>query len=192
MRVHLLRHGETEGGSRYWGDTDVALNWNGWRQMRAAVAGQSWDLIVCSPLRRCAAFAKALAREGGVPCRYDADLREMSFGEWEGRSAEEVMQRDAERLCNFWSDPSVHAPPGGEPLAQLHSRVMAAWQRIVTDRDGADRVLVITHSGPIRLLRAAQSGTPLSALLSIEVPHGSLLGIESGADGSIAQDRESG
>lgn len=192
MRVYLLRHGETEGGSRYWGDTDVALNWKGWRQMRAAVAGRSWDLIVSSPLRRCAAFAGALARELDVPCRYDADLREMSFGEWEGRSAAEVMQTDAERLRQFWSDPSVHAPPAGEPLAQLHARVTAAWQRIVTDRCAVNRVLVVTHSGPIRLLRAAQLGTPLSALLSIEVPHGSLLGIESRADGSIAPDRGSG
>jgi len=177
MQVHLLRHGETEGGARYWGGTDVVLSWKGWRQMRAAVAGQSWDLIVSSPLRRCAAFAEDLARGLGVRCHYDADLREMSFGEWEGHSAAELMQTDAERLRLFWADPSAHTPPGGESLAQLHARVMAAWQRIVTaERD--ERVLIVTHSGPIRLLRAAQSGTALSALLSIDVPHGALIGIE--------------
>jgi alpha-ribazole phosphatase len=185
MLVYLLRHGETEGGARYWGGTDVALSPKGWEQMRAAVFGHSWELIVSSPLRRCATFAKALAQERGVPCRYDEDLREMSFGEWEGRSAAELMQTDAERLRRFWSDPSAQAPPGGESLAQLHSRAVAAWLRVVTDPE-SKRVLIITHSGPIRLLRAAQSGTPLSALLSIDVPHGSLLGIECDADGSIA------
>jgi alpha-ribazole phosphatase len=178
MLVHLLRHGETEGGARHWGGTDVALSARGWQQMRAAVAGRSWDLIVSSPLRRCAAFAETLARDLGVRCRCDADLREMSFGEWEGRSAAELMQTDAERLRLFWADPGVHIPPGGESLAQLHSRVMAAWQRIVrTPQDG--RVLIVTHSGPIRLLRAAQSSVPLSALLSIDVPHGALISIES-------------
>jgi alpha-ribazole phosphatase len=148
--------------------------------MRAAVAGQSWDLIVSSPLRRCAAFAEALARELAVPCRYEADLREMSFGDWEGRSAAELMQTDAERLRLFWADPSAHTPPGGEPLAQFHSRVIAAWERILTTQQG-ERVLIVTHSGPIRLLRAAQSAIPFSALLSIEVPHAALVSIEGGS-----------
>jgi alpha-ribazole phosphatase len=188
MRVQLLRHGEPEGGARYWGGTDVALSARGWEQMRAAVAGRSWDLIVSSPLRRCAAFAETLASELGVRCCFDADLREMSFGDWEGHSAEELMQADAERLCRFWSDPSAHTPPGGEPLAQLQARVMAAWRRIASARDSA-RTLIVTHSGPIRLLRAAQSGMPLAALLSIEVPHAALVDIGGRADGSIVTER---
>ena len=187
MRVHLLRHGETEGGARYCGGTDVALSSRGWRQMRAAVAGQSWDLIVISPLRRCAAFAASLARQLAVPCRYEAGLREMSFGKWEGRTAVELMQTDAERLRCFWADPSTHTPPGGESLAQLHARVMAAWQRIVIDQDRG-RVLLVTHSVPMRVLRAAQTGTALSALLSIDVPHGALISIQCRADGRIAPD----
>lgn len=173
MLLQLLRHGETAGGARYWGATDVALSWNGWRQMRAAVAGQSWDLIVSSPLRRCSAFAEALARELNVFCLQEADLREMSFGEWDGRSASEILKTDSERLRNFWEDPSRHSPPGGESLEQLRSRVTAAWRRILSDTDYG-RVLLVTHAGPIRLLRATQLGTQLSNLLSIEVPYGSL------------------
>jgi alpha-ribazole phosphatase len=178
MLVHLLRHGETEGGARYCGGIDVALSWKGWRQMRAAVAGESWDLIVSSPLRRCAAFAEALARKLGACCRVDADWREMSFGEWEGRSAGELLATDGERLRRFWKDPAELSPPGGEPITQLHSRVMAAWRRIVKDPDSG-RVLIVTHGGPIRVLRAMQSGLALSALLSIDVPHAALVSIES-------------
>jgi alpha-ribazole phosphatase len=191
MLVHLLRHGETEGGVRYWGRTNVALSSRGWLQMRTAVAGGSWDLIVSSPLRRCAAFAEALAQELGVPCRLEADLREMCFGTWEGYSTAELMQRDAERLRLFWSDPSVHTPPGGEPLAELHARVMAVWQGLSTAWD-CGRPLIVTHGGPIRVLRAVQSRTPLSALLSIDVPHATLIDIECLPNGSIAVDaRES-
>ena len=39
------------------------------------------------------------------------------------------------------------------------------------------RLLIVTHSGPIRLLRAAQSRTPLSSLLSIEVPYAALIAV---------------
>ena len=191
MLVHLLRHGETEGGARYWGGTDVALSSRGWLQMRTAVAGGSWDLIVSSPLRRCAAFAQALAQERRVPCRLEADLREMCFGTWEGYSTAELMQRDAEGLRLFWSDPSLHTPPGAEPFAGLHARVMAVWQRLTTASD-CRHLLVVTHGGPIRVLRAVQSRTPLSALLSIDAPHATLIGIECLPNGSIAVDaRES-
>jgi alpha-ribazole phosphatase len=145
--------------------------------MRTAVAGRAWDLIISSPLRRCATFAEALAVEIGVPCRLEMDLREMSFGAWEGHSAAELMQSDAERLRLFWSDPSVHTPPGGESLAELHARVMAVWQRLLNLSDSR-RMLIVTHSDPIRVLKAVQAQTPLSALLSIEIPHAALISME--------------
>ena len=191
MLVQLLRHGETEGGARYWGATDVALSANGWRQMRVAVQGKSWNLIVSSPMRRCAAFAEALARDLDVPCRLETDLREMGFGDWEERSAAELVQLNAEALRLFWTDPSAYTPPGAESLAQLHERVMAAWRRVVTDEVGK-RILIVTHGGPIRLLRAAQSGVALSALLSIDVPHGTLLDIKCFSDGTVVRFRSLG
>jgi alpha-ribazole phosphatase len=187
MLVHLLRHGETQGGARYWGEMDVALSSQGWQQMRAAVAGRSWELIVSSPLQRCAAFAEALAKELAAPCHLEADLREMSFGAWEGYSTAELLQRDAERLRLFWSDPSTNTPPGGEPLAELHARVIRVWQRLSAARESG-RILIVTHGGPIRVLRAVQPRTPLSALLSIDVPHATLIGIECLRDGRMEND----
>lgn len=111
----------------------------------------------------------------------------MSFGEWEGRSAAELIQTDAERLRLFWADPNAHTPPGGEPLGQFRSRVMAAWHRIVSDH-GTGGALVVTHGGPIRLLRAVQTGTPLSALLSIDVPHAALIAIDCRIERNVTQE----
>jgi alpha-ribazole phosphatase len=189
MRIHLLRHGEVQGGSRYWGETDVALSKIGWQQMRAAVAGQTWDFIASSPLRRCATFAEVLARELTVPFRLEAELREMSFGAWEGRSAFELMRSDPESLLRFWTDPSQHAPPGGETLAQLHARVWAVWQRLVVTYNPG-RLLIITHGGPIRVLRGVEKQIPSADLLKIEVPHAALLAIDCLPDGRITPLRE--
>ena len=177
MLAHLLRHGETEGGARYWGRMDVPLSSRGRQQMRAAVTGRSWDLIVSSPLRRCATFAEALGEELGAPCWLEVDLREMSFGEWEGRSAAELMASDAERLRLFWADPSLHSPPGGESLGELHARVMEVWNGLVNLAAGR-RILIVTHGGPIRVLKAAQAQISLSAVLSVDVPHAALIGIK--------------
>ncbi|NIU60591.1 MAG: histidine phosphatase family protein, partial [Pseudomonas stutzeri] len=71
----------------------------GWQQMRDAVAlAGPWDVLVSSPLQRCAAFARELAAERRLPLRIEPELRELHFGAWEGRSAAELMSTDAEAL----------------------------------------------------------------------------------------------
>jgi alpha-ribazole phosphatase len=178
--IECLRHGETEGGARYCGSTDVELTAHGWQQMLAATEGRVWNRIISSPLRRCADFAFELAQRLALPCTQDPDWREMHFGEWEGLTAEELLQADAGTLERFWADPVTYAPPGSEPLLQLRSRVLAAFERAIqspgpSSNAAPARILVVTHGGPIRVLRAEQSSLALSSLLSFEVPHGAIL-----------------
>ena len=60
--IDLLRHGEPRGGAKFRGHTDDPLSETGWTQMRAAVQGDSpWQVVVSSPLLRCAEFAAELA-----------------------------------------------------------------------------------------------------------------------------------
>lgn len=171
--MHLLRHGETEGAGRYHGSTDIALSARGWQQMRQTTADLQWDLVISSPLQRCAAFAAELAQQRQLPYTIEGDLREVHFGAWEGRSATELMQTEPQLLRRFWEDPLTHTPPGGESLQDLQQRVLQAWRRIVA-RHAGTRVLIVTHGGPIRVLLAARAGMALSQLLSIDVPHAAL------------------
>jgi broad specificity phosphatase PhoE len=62
---------------------------------------------------------------------------------------------------------------------------MAVWHHLRTACD-SDRTLIVTHGGPIRVLRAVQSRTALSALLSMDVPHAALIAIECVPDRSMA------
>ncbi len=87
LRLDLLRHGETESGGGFRGSLDDALTARGWAQMRTAVEGGRWDLLVSSPLQRCRAFAEELAQRQGIELELENDLRELHFGAWEGRSA---------------------------------------------------------------------------------------------------------
>jgi alpha-ribazole phosphatase len=68
--IDLLRHGET-GQRSYRGQLDDALTAAGWAQLRAAVEGREWDMIVSSTLQRCAAFARELSAARGLPLRLD-------------------------------------------------------------------------------------------------------------------------
>ena len=167
--VDLLRHGETIGGARFRGVQDDRLSAVGWAQMEAAVQAGSWDGILSSPARRCAAFAEDLAARLGVPLEVWPDLGERHFGSWEGRAAAEI---PLDELCRFWADPVGFTPPGGEPFTVMQQRCQAAWQRLLAC--SAEHPLVVTHGGIVRVLLGEVLGVAANRLLLIEVPHASL------------------
>lgn len=174
LRVGLLRHGETEGGNRFRGHTDDPLTAAGLAQMHAAIAGSGdWNRIISSPLARCAAFADDFTCQHALPLTFDARLKEMHFGAWEGRSAAELMETDAGALGQFWANPLRNTPPDGEPLTEFEARVLGAWNEIINEYTG-QQVLVVTHGGVIRVLLCHLLQRPVRDLLSIEVKPASL------------------
>ncbi|MBA1242711.1 histidine phosphatase family protein [Pseudomonas japonica] len=172
--LDLLRHGETERGGGFRGSLDDALTPAGWASLEAAVDGQGpWDGIVTSPLQRCAAFACALAQRLELPCTTVPGLSELHFGEWEGRSAADLMVDQAKALGRFWQDPFAYTPPGGEPLVAFKARIDSALAALVEEHPG-QRLLVVSHAGVMRLLLARARGLPDNDLLQVEVAHGAL------------------
>jgi alpha-ribazole phosphatase len=172
VQIDLLRHGETEGGACYRGRTDDRLTATGWQQMWHAVESVTpWLDIVSSPLSRCASFANALAERHATPLQLDERLREMDFGDWEGRTAAELMTTAPDDLARFWRDPLHHGPPQGESLLSLQKRVLAAWNEIV----GRQRpVLLVTHGGPIRIILNHVLDKLPERLMEINVSHAAL------------------
>lgn len=175
MKIGLLRHGEVLGGACFRGRTDDPLNPTGWTQMHTAVATTQWDGVVTSPLQRCAAFAREYAELHRIPVTEISELRELDFGAWEGRTAEDIMAENPSALTDFWQDPAAHPPPGGESLADFRARVMTVWADIQTL--ATQRVLVVCHGGVIRVLLDELGLRPGQRLLAIEVPYGALIPI---------------
>jgi alpha-ribazole phosphatase len=170
--IELLRHGDT-GQRSYRGQLDDPLSELGWRQLRTAVAGHSWDAIVASPMCRCAAFAEALAGERGLPLRIDPRLVEYHFGQWQGVPIETIAQEQGDALARFWADPVNAPPPGGEPFPSFRARLSDALNEVAIAAV-AQRVLVITHGGAIRLLRCVAEARDFGDMAGIDVPHASL------------------
>lgn len=183
MSVGLLRHGEVEGGSRFRGHTDDPLTPAGLAQMYAALADSDrWDRVISSPLIRCEEFASAFARQGSLPLTFDTRLKEIHFGQWEGRSAAELMAEDPEALARFWRDPNAYLPPGGESLAHFQARVLDAWYDILSAY--ADQhILIVTHGGVIRVLLCHVFQVSVSRWHEFEVTHGQLHAVHIGGDG---------
>ena len=187
LHLDLLRHGETELGGGLRGSLDDALTATGWAQMRAAVEqGGPWDRLISSPLQRCALFARELAERLALPLTLDKDLQELHFGDWEGRSAADLMLTDERGLGLFWADPYSFTPPQGEPVADFSARVLAAVERLQRAHAG-ERVLLISHGGVMRLLLAQARGLPREQLLQVEVGHGSLFRLAVDANGCLSE-----
>lgn len=172
--VDLIRHGEPVGGRRYRGQLDDPLSERGWEQMRSAVADHCpWDQIISSPLQRCRAFAEEVARRHGLAVQFDEGLKELGFGEWEGRTAAQLLEADSGSIQRFWSDPLNNRPPGAECLHDFEARVTAAWDRIVAEFRGR-HVLLVGHAGLIRMILRHVLQMPLENMFRIQVPNAAL------------------
>jgi len=64
------------------------------------------------PMARCRPFAESVADARGLPLHVEPELREISFGDWEGFTAAEIRERTPGVLEAFWSNPVENPPPG--------------------------------------------------------------------------------
>ena len=152
----LLRHGETSWNAenRFQGQSDTPLSPLGVQQAIALarrLEQTPLDAFYASDLSRAVDTAGFILAGRGLDLIEQKDLREISFGSWEGlTSAEVTSQRSQVELWSrYRADPMNHRPPGGETLQQLESRVVSALERIVGAHPG-QMVALATHGGVIK------------------------------------------
>jgi alpha-ribazole phosphatase/probable phosphoglycerate mutase len=137
--------------------------------MRAAVQGESqWQAVVSSPLLRCAEFAAELAGRIDIPLETEARFQEIGFGEWEGRTYDELRLSDPDHLELFWRDPARHTPPGGEKLDTFIERVSVAWQELLCRHSGK-HILLVAHGGVNRVILCHALQIPIQNMFRLEV-----------------------
>lgn len=104
--------------------------------------------VFSSPLRRCRDLALCL----DARAVFDERLREMDFGDWEGRSWDDIPRPE---LDAWAADVAGYAPPGGESPRQLQQRALAFVAGLTVPE-----AVVVTHAGVIRVLVAHCRGLP--------------------------------
>ena len=166
-KIDIIRHGEPEGGRRYRGyGVDDPLTELGWQQMWSAVPEHApWQHIVSSPLARCTDFSHALAEKLNIPVTIKDNVKEIGFGEWEGKTPEEIIATDPEAINHFYADPVHNRPMGAEPLDTFSERVWAAYEDIATELNNK-HVLIVGHAGVARAITANILGMSLDDVYS--------------------------
>lgn len=156
LKIHLIRHGLTDGNLEglYIGHTDVSLCEQG--RMQLLQMKEDYDypepsVVFSSPLKRCIETAAILFPEKNPVL--EPRLCEYNFGSFEGRSADDLHEK--EPLFDRWlaGEKDVN-PPFGESNEEFAGRICESFISII---DGAlktesDDIVIITHGGVLTAL----------------------------------------
>ncbi|TFD12199.1 MSMEG_4193 family putative phosphomutase [Cryobacterium sp. TMT1-2-2] len=177
--VILVRHGRTTAnatGMLAGRTLGVSLDEVGREQ--AARAGERLAAVplvgvVSSPLERCQETSNLiLLHQAGSPVSsIDADITECDYGNWQGRSLSELA------LEKLWAvvqtQPSAAVFPGGESMATMQARSVAAIRRqdaFFETQHGPDAVWVaVSHGDIIKSILADALGMHLDLFQRISV-----------------------
>lgn len=172
LTLDILRHGALEGGVRYRGLADDPLTIDGCEAMKrvwAELDGEI-ELIVTSPLRRCAEPARTWAESAGIDCIIEPRVAEIHYGEWEGKTIPEIQQQYPGILEQWRANPEGMRPPGGESPEELLVRLKAWWQEAYEAHHGK-HLLLVTHSGSMRMLIAHLLGGTIASSRKLAMPY---------------------
>lgn len=155
--IHFIRHGaidETLSG-KYIGTTDVPLSDKGKMDLKKLDYEYRYpgtQVVFTSPLKRCTETCRILYPEQN-PLSI-ANLSECNFGEWEGKTAEEL-KSDPDFEKWLAGDNSVK-PPRGESNADFTRRICRMFESIVEGlmKTGTTESVIVTHGGVIMTLLA--------------------------------------
>jgi broad specificity phosphatase PhoE len=157
--IALCRHGETapNRAGLLLGRSDPPLTETGERQvarLAARLAREPVRAVVASPLRRARATGDAIAAATGCAIEVDERLVEIHYGEWDGLPFAELPTD----LVQEWRRDPAFAPPGGESLVDVETRMAAVTDELLT-RAGGDVVVAVSHVSPIKAAVSWALGT---------------------------------
>ena len=192
LRLFLLRHGQTamSRANVFCGRRlDPPLTPEGMAMADAfarCYRTLPWRAIYSSPLARARATAEPLAVALGMTVIERADLAEIDYGQWDGRSADEVSRDHHVEYERWTADPAWNPPTGGEMAVALAQRMT----RVIEEIDlahGDGNVLVVSHKASIRVALCALLGVDVGRFrYRFGCPVGSLSIVEFGAHGPLA------
>ncbi|MGQ0776917.1 MAG: histidine phosphatase family protein [Pseudonocardiales bacterium] len=178
----LLRHGRSSANSAgvLAGRTPgVGLDEHGCTQATALVehlAGLPLAALVSSPLQRCRETVATLAQARGLEVAYDDRFIEVDYGQWTGRELSKLGKEPLWKVVQ--SHPSAAVFPGGEGLAAMAARAIAAvreWEaKLVAEHGPTVLWLVCTHGDVVKAVLADALGMHLDGFQRIVVNPGSI------------------
>ena len=156
QRVYLLRHGETAWSltGQHTGITDLALTENGRavaKRLALVLGKERFEVVLTSPLQRARETCELAGL--GAQASTDADLSEWNYGEYEGKTPQQIRAEAPEWLI------FLDGCPGGERPAQVRARVDRLIGKV---RAVEGNAALFGHGHVLRVLAARWMGLPVA------------------------------
>lgn len=155
MEVHLIRHTQPDVAKGVcYGQTDLGVSGSFVKELEEVKKKlpTSFDALYSSPLRRCRVLSESI-NENPI---FDDRLLEVDFGDWEMKKWDDIPDQE---IVPWMNDFVNTAPPNGESLLEMSQRVKAFWINLIQLK--GDHIVVITHAGVIRIIKALDQNIPL-------------------------------
>jgi broad specificity phosphatase PhoE len=186
--LYYIRHGETDWNreSRLQGQRDIPMNANGRAQarscgdiLRGLIAREPETELdfVSSPLGRARETMELVRATLGLePQSYRVDdrLTEVSFGEWEGFTLDELRRHSPEAVAARERDKWGFAPPGAESYAAMSQRVRGWYDSLQRD------TVAVAHGGTLRGLIVQLGIYPAEEAPFLDIGQGVVYAIRGG------------
>jgi len=170
-RVYLFRHGETANAHQICmnGHYDVALSDTGQEQSRKlaeALKDQPLRAVYSSDLQRTHDGARLIAEHHALEPVTFPELRELSFGEWEGKSLAELSEKYPGEMDKRLKQTELFRADGGETFQELHDRVIPKFMELTTSHPD-ETIAFVCHGGVNRAILAHLLEFPIANLFRI-------------------------
>ena len=170
-KIILIRHGQTTWNieGRFQGQSDTELIPDGIKQAQLLADKfplPALDAVYCSDLKRTKCTAKIIADKFNLPLNSTKDLREMSFGQWEGILFDEINKKWPNAINKFFDNPMSINIPGGETFQQVQDRGMRAMHRIIGENLGRS-IAIVAHGAINRAILSCAVHIPLEYIWSV-------------------------
>jgi alpha-ribazole phosphatase/probable phosphoglycerate mutase len=175
-RLVLVRHAEPaeDAHGLCYGSLDVGLSDEGRRhaaELATVLVGTAYDAVYTSPRLRARETAAPLGAARGLTPVVVDDLREIDFGDFEGRRYDEIEQSEPELFRAWMETPTRVRFLGGESYADLRLRALRALDAIKAAHTCA---VVVTHGGVARAGLAEWLGMPDEAIFRLGQSYGGI------------------
>ncbi len=183
LRLFLVRHGQSvwNDEKRIQGQQDIPLGDEGRKQAIALggrLKGRQFQACFSSPLKRATETAELILKASGnsIPIITLPELMERNFGDWEGKSIDDLQLLFPNDFSQWLAAHQIPAPPNGESMDELMKRVERGLDQILAVKEG--NVLVVGHSGSIKAAICIFFRLPLSSFVRMRIDNASLTILE--------------
>ena len=174
LTIYLTRHGLTEWNvnrrMQGWGNGELTEKGvNDAKALGKRLADVPIDKVYSSSSKRAYETAQYIIGYREISLIQMDDLREMNFGDWDGRIREEVEAEYPEDFKIFWETPHLYDRNSGETFEHVRKRAIRALEHIIEEnKEGT--VLIVTHSIFLRVLMTYIKDIPLSDVFKATPP----------------------